>query len=94
MLENSFEIDSFLDDDEIIALLRFYKTLPKTANSGDFHAYTTGFPWNDLPMETIKKEIQTMVSFFLNFFKINKKGTVNKEIHIKLNEYVPITDKI
>ncbi|MAJ24089.1 MAG: hypothetical protein CMP36_01110 [Rickettsiales bacterium] len=79
MLENSFEIDSFLDDDEIIALLRFYKTLPKTANSGDFHAYTTGFPWNDLPMETIKNKIQSTFTHS------------NITVAMFLEEYIPWT---
>ena len=34
MLRKSFEIPAFMDEHEITALLNFYKTLPKTPNSG------------------------------------------------------------
>ena len=76
MLESSFEIDSFFDTKEIDALLAYYKTLPKTLNSGDEKkAYTTGFPWQDLPINAIKNKIQKKfpdsnitVSMFLEEF--------------------------
>ena len=58
-MKNSFEIDSFLDEHELSALLGYYKTLPQTINSGDDKkAFTTGFPWDDLPFETIKTKLR------------------------------------
>ena len=75
-MKNSFEIDSFLDEHELSALLGYYKTLPQTINSGDDKkAFTTGFPWDDLPFETIKTKLKKVfpdsnvtVSMFLEEF--------------------------
>jgi hypothetical protein len=58
-MKNSFEIGSFLDEQEIIALSEYYQTLPKTINSGDGKkAFTTGFPWDDLPLQSIKTKFK------------------------------------
>ena len=43
--------------------------------------------------ETKIKKRQTIISF-LDFLKISKAGDINKEIQSRLNEYVPIIDKI
>ena len=51
------------------------------------------FPNTKKLIETKIKNKQTIISF-LEFLKIKIAGTVNKEIQIKLNEYVPIIERI
>ena len=78
MLESSFEIDSFLDGNEITALRKFYQRLPKTLNSGDEKkAYTTGFPWDDLPIKSVRNKIE------------NKFNEAKVTVAMFLEEYIP-----
>ena len=77
MLNNSFEVDSFLDEQELLGLSKYYQKLPKAYNSGDEKkAYTTGFPWADLPMKKINDKVEQVfgkcnvgVSMFLEEFE-------------------------
>ena len=48
--------------------------------------------YDEISETKINKE-PTIISI-LEFFKINKAGIVNKEIQIKLKEYVPIIERI
>ena len=76
MLENSFEINSFLNDQEIELLLKFYDTLPRTLNSGETKkAYTTGFPIETFPinnfiprLKNVFGDFDTTVAMFLEEF--------------------------
>ena len=75
MLESSFEIDSFLDGNEITALRKFYQRLPKTLNSGDEKkAYTTGFPWDDLPIKSVRNKIENKFSHIKWEFILSNQG--------------------
>ena len=51
------------------------------------------FPKIKKPTEIIMYKKEIIISF-LEFLKINKAGTVNKEIQIKLKEQVPMTERI
>jgi len=78
MFADSFEIDSFLNNKEINALLDFYEKLPKTLNDGDEKkAYTTGFPWSSMPIKTVKEKIKNMF------------GDCNITVAMFLEEYIP-----
>ena len=78
MLENSFEIESFLDIREIELLLKFQETLPKTLNSGATKkAYTTGFPIETIP---IKNFIPRLKNVF---------GDFNVTVSMFLEEFIP-----
>lgn len=76
MLENSFEVQSFLDEKEINILLKFYNLLPKELNSGvDKQAYTTGFKVDTIPIKDFKTRLKNIfgeckvtVSMFLEEF--------------------------
>ena len=62
-MKNSFEIDSFLDEQELVALSKFYQTLPKTINSGEEKkAYTTGFPWASMPIKSVKNKLENVIN--------------------------------
>jgi hypothetical protein len=51
-MKKNFEIQSFLNQDEVEILLDFYNVLPRHLNSGsDKKAYTSGFDINDIPVE-------------------------------------------
>ena len=77
-MKNSFEIDAFLDKQEVQALSKFYQTLPKTINSGSENkAYTTGFPWASMPIKSIKNKLENVFS------------TVNVTVAMFLEEYIP-----
>jgi len=77
-MKNSFEIDSFLDEQELVALSKFYQTLPKTINSGEEKkAYTTGFPWASMPIKSVKNKLENVFS------------TVNVTVAMFLEEYIP-----
>ena len=63
MLQNSFEIDSFIDSHEIEILKKFYGALPKRLNDGvEKKAYTTGFPYNTLPLKKLKAKLKETVT--------------------------------
>ena len=65
MLSNSFEIGSFLNEREVVELTKYYQKLPKTYNSGsEKKAYTTGFPWQDLPMKKLKNRLEDLFGDF------------------------------
>ena len=65
MLQNSFEIDSFIDSDEIEILKKFYGALPKRLNDGgEKKAYTTGFPYNTLPLKKLKAKLTDVFGDF------------------------------
>ena len=78
MLDNSFEIESFLDDHEIEMLLKFYSTLPKKLNAGgEKKAYTTGFPIKTIP-------VKNFISRLKNVF-----GDFNVTVSMFLEEFIP-----
>ena len=76
MLQNSFEVPSFITDEEIKTLLKFYSVLPKKLNSGNSkQAYTTGFPIENIPIKDFQTRIKNIfgeckiqVSMFLEEF--------------------------
>ena len=78
MLENSFEVNSFLEDQEIEILLKFYGSLPKTLNKGDLKkAYTTGFPIETIPIKKFKTRLREVF------------GDFNVTISMFLEEFIP-----
>jgi hypothetical protein len=79
-MEKNFEIQSFLNQDEVEILLDFYSVLPRHLNSGsDKKAYTSGFDINDIPVEN-----------FLNRLK-NVLGDFKISTTLILEEFIPWT---
>ena len=59
--KDSFEIDNFLDNDELQLIKKLCDIIPNKENSGDeFKAYTNGFDFKFLP-STIKNKIQKQI---------------------------------
>lgn len=80
MLEKSFSIQKFINQQDIDVLLDFYTTLPKTLNSGEHkNAYTTGFPIETIPLDGFTSRLEKVF------------GKFNVTVSMFLEEFLPWT---